>query len=181
MQHKMINDASAWLRSLAQLRGRNQEWAEKAVREAASLAAEEALSLGVIDILAEDQALLLALNGRKLSVQGRELTLDTTDVQLSVIADPNIAYLTADKPQQTPFARCFAIDDVMPFQLKRLRKYCRDRNIGRVTIKKRGSPLDPDALRLRLRLRGDRECTIFLTQVMGKPTVLIGRPLTNNN
>ena len=106
MQHKMINDASAWLRSLAQLRGRNQEWAEKAVREAASLAAEEALSLGVIDILAEDQAqLLLALNGRKLSVQGRELTLDTTDLQLSVIepdwrtrllsviADPNIAYL----------------------------------------------------------------------------------------
>ena len=95
--------------------------------------------------------------------------------------DPHIAYLTADKPHQTPFARCYAIDDVMSFQLKRLRQYCRDRNIGRVTIKKRGSPLDPDALRLRLRLRGDRECTIFLTQVMGKPTVLIGRPLTNNN
>ena len=95
--------------------------------------------------------------------------------------DPDIAYLTADKPLQTPFARCFAIDDVMPFQLKRLRQYCRDRNIGRVTIKKRGSPLDPDALRSWLRLRGDRECTIFLTQVMGKPTVLIGRPQANNN
>ena len=95
--------------------------------------------------------------------------------------DPHIAYLTAEKSRQTPFARCYAIDDVMPFQLKRLRQYCRDRNIGRVTIKKRGSPLDPDALRSRLRLRGDRECTIFLTQVMGKPTVLIGRPLTNNN
>ncbi len=91
--------------------------------------------------------------------------------------DPNIAYLTAEKSQQTPFARCYAIDDVMPFQLKRLRQYCRERNIGRVTIKKRGSPLDPDALRSRLRLRGDRERTIFLTQVMGKPTVLIGRPV----
>jgi hypothetical protein len=91
--------------------------------------------------------------------------------------DPNIAYLTAEKSQQTPFARCYAIDDMMPFQLKRLRQYCRDRNIGRVTIKTRGSPLDPDALRTRLRLRGDRECTIFLTQVMGKPTVLIGRPV----
>jgi len=92
--------------------------------------------------------------------------------------DPHIAYLTADKPHQTPFARCYAIDDVMSFQLKRLRQYCRDRNIGRVTIKKRGSPLDPDALRSKLRLRGDRERTIFLTQVMGKPTVLIGRPFT---
>ena len=106
MTHKIINDASAWLRSLAQLRGRNQEWAEKAVREAASLPAEEALALGVIDILAENQEQLLsALDGRKVSVQGSELTLDTGDVQLlviepdwrtrllSVIADPNIAYL----------------------------------------------------------------------------------------
>jgi hypothetical protein len=90
--------------------------------------------------------------------------------------DPDIAYLTGNISQQTPFARCYAIDDVMPFQLKRLRQYLRKRNIGRVTIKKRGSPLDPDALRSWLRLRGDEECTVFLTQVMGEPTVLIGQP-----
>jgi len=95
--------------------------------------------------------------------------------------DSDIAYLTADEPQETPFARCFTIDDVMPFQLKRLRQYCRDRNIGRVTIKKRGSPLDPTVLQSRLRLSGTRECTIFLTKVMGQPTVLIGRPWANRD
>jgi SAM-dependent methyltransferase len=89
--------------------------------------------------------------------------------------DDHIAYLTADRPLATPFARCYALDDSMPFQLKRLRAYLRERGIGHVTIKKRGSPLDPDELRRRLRLRGDGQCIIFLTQVQGQPTVLIGR------
>ncbi len=89
--------------------------------------------------------------------------------------DPDIAYLTSRTATTTPFGRCFAIDDVMPFHLKKLRRYLRERHIGRVTIKKRGSPIDPDALRGWLHLRGEEECTIFLTQVMGKPTVLIGR------
>jgi membrane-bound serine protease (ClpP class) len=106
MQHKVTNDAAAYLRSLAQLRHRNQEWAEKAVREAASLAAEEALAIGVIDLTAQDLTELLSrLDGRKVSVQGSELTLRTEGIQLSVIepdwrtrllsviADPNIAYL----------------------------------------------------------------------------------------
>jgi len=106
MQHKVINDATAYLRSLAQLRSRNQEWAEKAVREAASLSAEEALSKGVIDLLARDMTDLLAkLNGRQVEIQGVSMTLQTDNLQrvriepdwrtrlLSVIADPNIAYL----------------------------------------------------------------------------------------
>jgi hypothetical protein len=89
--------------------------------------------------------------------------------------DDEIAYLTASRAQATPFARCYALDDYFPFQLKRLRAYLRDRGIGSVTVKKRGSPLDPDSLRRRLKLSGDGHCIIFLTQVQGQPAVLIGR------
>jgi hypothetical protein len=86
----------------------------------------------------------------------------------------DIAYLTAESHQPTPFARAFAIEDVFPFQLKRLRHYLRERKIGRVTIKKRGSPLDPDTLQKQLRLQGDMHRIIFLTQVRGEPTIIIG-------
>lgn len=93
------------------------------------------------------------------------------------LLDPAIAYLTADEAVVTPFARAYAIDDQFPFQLKRLRHYLRERDIGAVTIKKRGSPLDPNVLRQALRLRGNSQCTVFLTQVMGRATVLIGHPI----
>ncbi len=93
----------------------------------------------------------------------------------ATLIDPQIAYLTADVAQPTPFARVFAIDDHFPFQLKRLRAYLRQRGVGRVTIKKRGSPLEPEALRQALRLRGENEAVLFLTQVMGRHTVLIGQ------
>ncbi len=87
--------------------------------------------------------------------------------------DDEIAYLSSDEEMETPFARRFRIDDYFPFQLKRLRRYLRERDIGRVTIKKRGSPLEPEELRRRLRLRGERACTIFLTFVEGETAVLI--------
>ena len=76
---------------------------------------------------------------------------------------------------ETPFARRFAIEDWFPFQLKRLRQYLRERNIGRVTIKKRGSPLDPAVLQRQLRLQGSEERILFLTFVLGEPAVLVGR------
>lgn len=92
--------------------------------------------------------------------------------------DEDIAYLTAAAPIITPFARTFKIEDGFPFQLKRLRHYLRERQIGQVTIKKRGSPLDPDTLRQRLRLPGDGlHRVIFLTHVMGQATVLIGQAI----
>lgn len=95
----------------------------------------------------------------------------------AALLDPAIAYLTGDTARPTPFARLFAVDDFFPFQLKRLRAYLRERGVGQVTIKKRGSPLEPEALRQALRLRGDRQAVLFLTQVMGRHTVLIGRAL----
>jgi membrane-bound serine protease (ClpP class) len=75
MSEKVVNDASAYIRGLAQLRGRNAEWAEQAVRGAVSLSAGEALKIGVIDYVADDLAhLLKQLDGRR-STAGRRVTL----------------------------------------------------------------------------------------------------------
>jgi membrane-bound serine protease (ClpP class) len=103
---KMVNDAVAYIRSLAQLHGRNADWAESAVRGAASLPAEEALKLGVIDVIAPSlEALLLKIDGREAIVDGERQRLATagltlTEVELdwrtrllAVITDPNIAYI----------------------------------------------------------------------------------------
>jgi membrane-bound serine protease (ClpP class) len=103
---KAINDAAAYIRGLAKLRGRNQEWAEKAVREAASLSADEALQLGVIDLIASDMDdLLQKVDGRVVTVQGVKRTLHTAGLPirvmdpdwrnrlLSVITNPNVAYI----------------------------------------------------------------------------------------
>ena len=87
--------------------------------------------------------------------------------------DPQIAYLTSDKKVETPFARRFTLETWFPFQLKRLRQYLRSRNVGQVTIKKRGSPLEPEFLRRQLRLRGDQQRILFLTHVKGNPAVII--------
>jgi hypothetical protein len=88
--------------------------------------------------------------------------------------DPDIAYLTADQRVITPFARVWAVRDWFPFTLKRLRTYLRERGIGRVTIKKRGSPLEPERLQHDLRLEGEAQAVIFLTHLRGRPIVIIG-------
>jgi len=106
MTHKMVNDAVAYIRGLASMRGRNADWAEKAVREAASLPAEEALKLNVINVIAVDiPDLLRQVNGRTVNVLGQEKTLATTGLViqpmtpdwrsrlLAVITNPNIAYI----------------------------------------------------------------------------------------
>jgi hypothetical protein len=90
--------------------------------------------------------------------------------------DPSIAYLTAGTLRATPFARSYQVEAAMPFQLKQLRHYLRRHNIGRVTIKKRGSPLQPDWLRGQLRLRGEEHRILFLTQIKEKAAVIIGQP-----
>jgi hypothetical protein len=89
--------------------------------------------------------------------------------------DPSIAYLTSETLTPTPFARAFAIEAAMPFQLKRLRAALRARGVGQVTVKKRGSPLEPEALIRQLKPSGPESRIVFLTQVSGKPFALIGR------
>ena len=106
MKAKMVNDASAYIRGLAQLRGRNAEWAEQAVREAVSLSAAEAVQRKVVDVLAQDvPELLRKIDGRKVSVQGAERTLATAQAAmvtldpdwrsnlLAVIANPGMALI----------------------------------------------------------------------------------------
>jgi membrane-bound serine protease (ClpP class) len=106
MSRKAVHDAAAYIRSLAQLRGRNADWAERAVREAVSLSAVEALDLKVIDYVAADvPELLKQINNRKVSVLGREQVLDTASATirivepdwrtqlLAVITDPSVAYI----------------------------------------------------------------------------------------
>lgn len=91
--------------------------------------------------------------------------------------DDDIAYLTSDTPVSTPFARCFIIDETMPFHLKRLRARLRELHVGRVIVKKRGSPLTPEELQRNLDLQGDQEVILFLTHVQSQPSVLIGREI----
>lgn len=105
-QRKAINDVIAMLRSLAQLRGRNAEWAEKAVRDAETLTADEALKEHVVEIVAPTVGDLLAqADGRKVTVNGQERILATKDAALvtftpgwrtqllAVISDPNVAFI----------------------------------------------------------------------------------------
>lgn len=106
MSRKQVHDAAAYIRSLAQLRGRNAEWGERAVREAVSLSAEDALKMRVVDLLARDVNDLLAkLDGRKVTVQGVERKLETKGAKvlavepdwrsrlLAVIANPSVALI----------------------------------------------------------------------------------------
>jgi len=104
-ERKAVNDAVAYIRSLAQLRGRNADWAESAVRAAASLSADEALQQHVIEIIAKDVPdLMRQIQGRKLKVDTQELVLDTQGLVvrrivpdwrtrlLLVLTHPTIAY-----------------------------------------------------------------------------------------
>lgn len=89
--------------------------------------------------------------------------------------DPDIAYLTSGQLQSTPFARAWMVEAWFPFQLKRLRAYLRQRGVGKVTVKKRGSPLEPEALIGKLKLSGEAERTVFLTHLRGRPIVVVAR------
>jgi membrane-bound serine protease (ClpP class) len=106
MKRKVINDAVAYARGLAKRHGRNADWAELAVREAASITSEKALEIGVIDLIATDIGdLLNQVHGKSIEVRGREWILDTAALQieqlepdwknelLGVITSPTIAYL----------------------------------------------------------------------------------------
>jgi len=106
LERKIVNDAVAYIRGLATLRGRNADWAEMTVREAANLTARDALEQNVIDLIAEDlDALIAALDGRTVTVASSTVTLDVKgaeiktivpgwrDELLALITNPNVAYI----------------------------------------------------------------------------------------
>ncbi|MFF2185598.1 SAM-dependent methyltransferase [Streptomyces sp. NPDC058155] len=92
------------------------------------------------------------------------------------LIDATIAYITADEPRPTPYATAYEITDELPFNLKRLKALLRERGVGILTVKKRGSPVEPEELRRRMKLQGRESATVFLTRVAGAPTMLLGRP-----
>jgi membrane-bound serine protease (ClpP class) len=106
MLEKAENDAAAYIKSLAERRGRNAEWAEKAVRESVSITESEALELQVIDVVAPNLNVLLeTIDGRSVETMSGTRTLNTKDIKinrvemglrmkiLNLITDPNIAYI----------------------------------------------------------------------------------------
>jgi hypothetical protein len=100
--------------------------------------------------------------------------VETLGAQLGAAQlDPDIAYLTADNLKPTPFARAWKVEDWFPFGMKRLRSALRQRGVGRVVVKKRGSPLQPEALIRDLRLKGEHERVVFLTHLRGRPIVIL--------
>jgi len=106
MSEKIINDLTAYIRSIVVKKGRNAEWAEQAIRESVSITAKEALEIKVIEIIADSLPdLLEKLHGRQVEKEGRNFTLETKGAQiekilpglrfkiLDVVANPNIAYI----------------------------------------------------------------------------------------
>jgi len=106
MQRKVVNDAVAKIRSLAERHGRNADWAEQAVREAVNITAEQAAALGVVDLVAPSlDALLDAVDGRTITTSAGAVTLRTRDAEVvtvgmttlerffQMLSDPNIAYI----------------------------------------------------------------------------------------
>ncbi|WP_433300727.1 class I SAM-dependent methyltransferase [Actinoplanes sp. CA-030573] len=91
------------------------------------------------------------------------------------LADPDIAYVYTDGAVFTPYGRRLEVLDVLPFSLKRLRALMRERGIGRLEIRKRGSALEPDQLRRDLRLSGPAAASLVLTRIGGAPMALLCR------
>lgn len=92
------------------------------------------------------------------------------------LLDEHIAYVTADAPVSTPFARRFEVLEALPFRERALRTALRARDVGTVTIKKRGVEIVPEQLRKRLALRGSQEATVVLTRAAGAGVALLVRP-----
>ncbi|WP_369242632.1 methyltransferase domain-containing protein [Streptomyces sp. R21] len=94
------------------------------------------------------------------------------------LVDETIAYITADELRPTPYATAYEITDQLPFGVKKLKALLRERGVGVLTVKKRGSAVEPEELRRKVlpKGHGPHSATVFLTRVAGAPTMLIGAP-----
>ncbi|MDC0765794.1 class I SAM-dependent methyltransferase [Streptomyces sp. HD] len=92
------------------------------------------------------------------------------------LVDATIAYVTADELRATPYAAAYEITDQLPFNVKKLKALLREREVGILTVKKRGSAVEPEELRKKVKPQGPHSATVFLTRVAGAPTMLVGRP-----
>ncbi|SOE68883.1 RNA cap guanine-N2 methyltransferase [Streptomyces sp. OV198] len=94
------------------------------------------------------------------------------------LVDETIAYITADELRPTPYAAAYEITDRLPFNVKKLKALLRERGVGVLTVKKRGSAVEPEELRKKAlpKSHGPHSATVFLTRVAGAPTMLLGHP-----
>nr|WP_225077961.1 class I SAM-dependent methyltransferase [Streptomyces sp. CoT10] len=94
------------------------------------------------------------------------------------LIDATIAYVTADELRPTPYATAYEITDRLPFNVKKLKALLREREVGALTVKKRGSAVEPEELRRKVlpKPHGRNAATVFLTRVAGAPTMLLGHP-----
>ncbi|TXJ75247.1 methyltransferase domain-containing protein [Streptomyces lavendulae] len=92
------------------------------------------------------------------------------------LVDATIAYVTADGLHPTPYATPYEITDRLPFNVKKLKALLREREVGTLTVKKRGSAVEPEELRRKVKPQGPNAATVFLTRVAGAPTMLVGGP-----
>jgi hypothetical protein len=93
------------------------------------------------------------------------------------LLDPTIAYVSAQEPVPTPFGRWYRVLEVLPFSLKGIKQALRARDAGPLTVKKRGTAVEPETLRKQLKLTGSREATVVLTRQAGRQVCLIVEPL----
>ncbi|MET7292197.1 class I SAM-dependent methyltransferase [Streptomyces griseoloalbus] len=95
------------------------------------------------------------------------------------LIDATIAYVTADEHRPTPYATAYELTDRLPFNVKKLKALLRERGVGTLTVKKRGSAVEPEELRRKVlpKPHGSASVTVFLTRVEGAPTMLLGHPV----
>ena len=96
----------------------------------------------------------------------------------ALVLDPRVAYLTASAtPARSPFVRWFRVREAMPFGVKRLRAYLRDRGVGHAIVKTRAFPLRPEDVNALLKLRGERSAVIVCTTIGTKKTAIVCDPM----
>ncbi|MGY2077807.1 THUMP-like domain-containing protein [Blastococcus sp. SYSU DS0828] len=100
------------------------------------------------------------------------VSLVAADLGASLV-DPTIAYLTSDTRADSPWVSSYRVDEVLPFNLKKLKALLRERGVGRVVVKKRGSAIEPETLARQLRTDAPGTATVVVTRVAGAPTALV--------
>ncbi len=130
----------------------------------------------------ERRAQLVQQAGRKRGTQQQLSQIQTVPdgaldaLVLGGLLDEHIAYVTSDESFRTPFAHGYRVVERLPYREKQLKAALHQRGIGRLTIKKRGVDIVPDALRKRLDLRGENEATLVMTRLAGVGTALLVQP-----
>jgi hypothetical protein len=158
-----------WFGSLARHAGKRRativDAAGRALRTIVGAEQDPPLARGLAKYLYEPDASVLAAGLTGALAAGHNL---------AALA-PGIAYLTSDTRVMDRALACFAIEETLPLDLRRLRQLLRERKIGRLEIKKRGVDVTPEQLRRELKLEGDESATLLIAPIAGRPTAMLAQ------